>query len=94
MSDDALSRLRAMIAPDQQTWDLSPNDVAALTWAVNRIEAAKQAANSKKGLNELTRLASPLIDHIRLNHDPHTRILVDWSSAEVIQSTCRVIAPE
>lgn len=31
------SRLRLMIDPAQQTWDLSPNDVAAIRWAQTRI---------------------------------------------------------
>lgn len=31
-------RLQAMIAPLQGTWDLSPNDVAAIQWALDRIE--------------------------------------------------------
>lgn len=31
-------RLHAMLADGQQTWDLSPNDVAAIRWAVNRID--------------------------------------------------------
>ncbi len=32
-----LERLRAMTAPDQKTWDLSPNDVAAIRWAIDEI---------------------------------------------------------
>lgn len=38
--DEMLDRLRAMSAPDQQTWDLSPNDQAAIAWAVDTIESA------------------------------------------------------
>jgi hypothetical protein len=34
-----LERLRAMCAPNQRTWDLSPNDVAAIRWAVERLES-------------------------------------------------------
>ena len=38
MSDE-LERLEAMIEPNQQTWDLSRNDVAAIRWAVERLNA-------------------------------------------------------
>lgn len=37
--DDQMSRLRQMTDPRQQTWDLSPNDVAAIAAALNRIES-------------------------------------------------------
>ena len=32
------NRLRMMIDPAQQTWDLSPNDVAAIAWALDQIK--------------------------------------------------------
>ena len=35
--DDQMSRLRQMTDPFQQTWDLSPNDVAAIAAALERI---------------------------------------------------------
>jgi hypothetical protein len=35
---DHLGRLRAMIAPGQQTWDLSPNDVEAIAMAVRVLD--------------------------------------------------------
>jgi hypothetical protein len=35
---DQFRRLRSMTDPAQQTWDLSPNDVAAIAAAVKRIE--------------------------------------------------------
>ena len=38
------SRLRAMVDPDQQTWDLSPNDVAAIQWALDRIAELEASA--------------------------------------------------
>jgi len=33
-----LSCLRGIVAPGQQKWDLSLNDVAAIRWALDRIE--------------------------------------------------------
>lgn len=41
-----IERLLAMIAPDQQTWDLSDNDVAAIKWAV--LEVSKLAETPRK----------------------------------------------
>jgi hypothetical protein len=35
-------RLKAMIEPGQQTWDLSEADVAALTWAQERLAALEE----------------------------------------------------
>ena len=34
-------RLCAMVDPKQQTWDLSTNDVAAINWALERLERAE-----------------------------------------------------
>lgn len=31
-------RLMAMIEPNQQTWDLPPNDVKAIRWAVTALK--------------------------------------------------------
>ena len=36
--DEMLSRLKAMVAEDQQTWDLSPKDVAAIKMAIEAFE--------------------------------------------------------
>lgn len=47
MSEEQLARLHAMIEPDQQTWDLSPNDVAAIKAVLNchyELRAACEAA--------------------------------------------------
>ena len=33
-----LERFDAMLDPKQQTWDLSPNDIAAIRWAKAEIE--------------------------------------------------------
>lgn len=38
---DHLDRLRAMVEPDQATWDLSPEDVKAIKWAVAQITSLK-----------------------------------------------------
>lgn len=38
LDSDHAERLQAMVAPDQETWDLSPNDVAAIQWALDRID--------------------------------------------------------
>jgi hypothetical protein len=38
LSNDHYERLKAMADPRQQTWDLSPNDVQAIAWAVKAIE--------------------------------------------------------
>lgn len=35
------ARLRAMIAPDQLSWDLSANDEAAIRWALDAIGKLK-----------------------------------------------------
>jgi len=43
-NNDHESRLRAMVDPDQQTWDLSPNDVAAIQWALDRIAELEASA--------------------------------------------------
>ena len=37
--EDQLSRLRQMTDPKQQTWDLSPNDVVAISAVLNRIDS-------------------------------------------------------
>lgn len=38
---EELDRLKAMIEPDQETWDLTVNDVRAIRWAIRQIEAAR-----------------------------------------------------
>lgn len=35
-------RLKAMTEPEQQTWDLSEADVAAISWAVERLAALEE----------------------------------------------------
>jgi hypothetical protein len=42
--DDHRTRLRAMVEPDQETWDLSPNDTAAIQWALDRIAELEASA--------------------------------------------------
>jgi chemosensory pili system protein ChpA (sensor histidine kinase/response regulator) len=46
LDDDAnhAGRLRAMVDPFQETWDLSPNDVAAIQWALDRIAELEATA--------------------------------------------------
>ena len=39
--DEHESRLRAMTEDHQQTWDLSPNDVAAIKWALYELKFTK-----------------------------------------------------
>lgn len=41
MTNEHESRLQAMVAPEQQTWDLSPNDVAAIEWALRELQSAQ-----------------------------------------------------
>ena len=43
-NNDHAERLRAMVEPDQETWDLSPNDVAAIHWALDRIAELEASA--------------------------------------------------
>jgi hypothetical protein len=43
-NNDHAERLRAMVEPDQETWDLSPNDVAAIQWALDRIAELEASA--------------------------------------------------
>ncbi len=31
-AEDRRDRIRAMVEPEQRTWDLSPNDVTAIRW--------------------------------------------------------------
>lgn len=47
-AQEAFSRLRAMTAPDQQTWDLSPRDVEAIRWAIAEIASLRLAFNFKE----------------------------------------------
>lgn len=47
MSDHA-RRLRAMIEPDQQTWDLSPADVRAIRWALDRVVSLEQVVAQQR----------------------------------------------
>lgn len=46
---DNLDRLRAMAAKDQQTWDLSPNDVLAIDMAVGILELIVHADREHNG---------------------------------------------
>lgn len=39
---DKLDRLKAMIDPKQQTWDLAPKDVEAIRFALQRIDELKE----------------------------------------------------
>ena len=48
-NEDSLDRLRAMIKPRQQTWDLSPNDVAAITMAVQVLSVIEAADADHEG---------------------------------------------
>tara|TARA_R110000824_G_scaffold69785_3_gene179593 strand:- start:366 stop:1481 length:1116 start_codon:yes stop_codon:yes gene_type:complete len=45
-------RLTAMTEPDQQTWDLSPKDVAAIQWAMHRMETTGEADHVKPTKHE------------------------------------------
>lgn len=40
------ARLRSMVDPKQQTWDLSPNDVAAIKWALDGIEELERTCQN------------------------------------------------
>ncbi len=63
-NQNALDRLNAMVADGQQTWDLSPNDVAALKWAIRRIEEANRnviSATSKKVFDDSKRVVFPMV---------------------------------
>jgi hypothetical protein len=48
--DDQVSRLRAMIGIGQQTWDLSPNDQAAISMAV-RVLSVIQSIKPRDGIS-------------------------------------------
>ncbi len=54
--NEHLVRIRAMLAPDQQTWDLSENDVAAIRWLYDTAASATR---------ELSRLSQDVIVPIR-----------------------------
>jgi len=47
--NEHMMRLRAMLAPQQQTWDLSPNDVAAIQWAVDEMSQSRHESSQKRG---------------------------------------------
>ena len=49
-SEDNLDRLRAMIKKGQQTWDLSPSDVAAITMAVQVLSVIEAADADHDGI--------------------------------------------
>lgn len=57
-NQDKLARLEAMSEPDQGKWDLSPNDVEAIRWALETLERHRvavehtldQAQRDPKGL--------------------------------------------
>ena len=62
--ENAIDRLKAMIEPKQQTWDLSPNDVAALAWAVRRIDEANNnvvAASTTRVFDDSKRVLFPMV---------------------------------
>ena len=40
---DYLDRIRAMIEPDQRTWDLSQQDTIALTWLLHQYDRQRSA---------------------------------------------------
>lgn len=77
MSEE-LDRLRAMIEPDQETWDLTVNDVKAIRWAIRQIEADHNAKNAMlEAINNLNaRLAigpttARMLKHVaRLRGEP------------------------
>ena len=48
--EDQVSRLQAMCEPGQQTWDLSPKDVAAIALAV-RVLSVIQSVNPILGIS-------------------------------------------
>jgi hypothetical protein len=41
-------RLKAMVDPDQQTWDLSPDDVKAIRWALDQLASMRQVIQEQK----------------------------------------------
>lgn len=45
--DESLSRLRAMIVPGQQKWDLSPNDVEVIATVVAAVEDLAESFTGK-----------------------------------------------
>ena len=69
-----LDRLNAMLDHRQQTWDLSPNDIAAIRWAVAEIErlrkelTAAQVALLREGVarDECRRLLRDVAEWIEL----------------------------
>jgi hypothetical protein len=48
---DELDRLKAMLDPKQQTWDLSPNDIQAIAWAVCELERLYDIEQQLKDLS-------------------------------------------
>lgn len=39
---------------------------------------------------EFEKLASPLIDYLRDNHNPHTTIIITYNDAEILEGICVV----
>lgn len=62
--ENAIERLKAMTDPKQQTWDLSPNDVAAISWALKRIEEANRnvvASSATRVFDDSKRVLFPMV---------------------------------
>jgi len=49
-NEDKLSRLRAMVADNGDTWDLSGNDQDAIKFALDRISELESQASDLRGL--------------------------------------------
>lgn len=48
--NDKYHRLRAMVAPGQKTWDLSPKDVEAIRFAIQVIDHHNRTCESIKNV--------------------------------------------
>ena len=46
---------------------------------------------TQEQLNELEELSKPLIKYLNENYNPHTIIIVDFSSAEIFESNKRIV---
>lgn len=68
ITEDQLSRLEQMVEPNQQTWDLSPNDVAAIGAAVNSLKH-QQAVLSGLRQKAHTMSCSGTADRARAGND-------------------------
>lgn len=49
---------------------------------------------TKEQRSEFEKITKPLIKYLAENYHPHIKIIVDYSSAEILESSSRVVTDE